>query len=248
MIIGTHNSCTFSNLQPCCFNILKPWTKNQSLSLSEQLELGIRVFDIRLSYSKYHNELYASHTFITCLSIRDIFDTFIKYISNNKSPLLFVNLRVDFHDINNSNIINSYLNVILNSFSSYFASQSDCAPSIKDNSIVNKILIYSSDVSIKHNNVIQLDLMPSVSFWNTNSLNDCEQRFKKLQSEFAKQNNNKFIFPNDKMIVFDYSSKKPLYFTDKQFLKLIIKYKKNIMKVNPNVIIGNNIQDFIELF
>ena len=72
---GTHNSCAYSFdtslisathspllRLPCISYFIENWTKNQSLNLYDQLKVGVRVFNIDVSY--YNNEFYTSHTFL----------------------------------------------------------------------------------------------------------------------------------------------------------------------------------------
>jgi len=96
---GTHNSCsinvdTSKYLEDgfiCCNNIwpvnkiINNWSKNQNLNILSQLNIGVRMFDIDISY--YNNEFYTSHTFII-----DKLDNFIKYLEefNEKSGDLFI--------------------------------------------------------------------------------------------------------------------------------------------------------------
>ena len=73
---GTHNSCcstidTGKYLEKdmiCCTNIwpisniIKNWSINQKLDIYTQLNIGVRLFDIDISF--YNDEFYTSHTFI----------------------------------------------------------------------------------------------------------------------------------------------------------------------------------------
>jgi len=96
---GTHNSCCINVDSSkyldegfiCCNNnwpvnkIIKNWSKNQNLDILSQLNIGVRMFDIDISY--YNTELYTSHTFVI-----DKLDNLIKQLKefNEKSGDLYV--------------------------------------------------------------------------------------------------------------------------------------------------------------
>ena len=93
--------------------------------------------------------------------------------------------------------------------------------------------------------------MPEVSLWDAENIDECERRINNLEQLFIRTNfdkQNEYIFPNEKLIIFDYSSYLPLYFTDKKQLELMEKYKKVILQCKPTIISGNNIENIIKIF
>ena len=58
-IVGTHDSCT-------AFVSLENMARCQSLTVKEQLDIGIRLFDIRLNKKK--GEFYLIHSLADCYS------------------------------------------------------------------------------------------------------------------------------------------------------------------------------------
>jgi len=226
-----------------------PWTRNQSLTLEEQLELGVRWFDIRISFSKDTNHLYASHTALTTHSLESILTTFASFLEKTSSPLLFINLRVDYKDRSQAPLIQPYVSDLLLSYIPFLANRYDCGLTIEETSVTKKMLIYCSDRTIQDSLIIPMDLMPCVSFWDANSIEDCEKRLFLLQDEFHKQEGEGiYLFPKNRMIVFDYSSNNILWYTDKQMIKIMNKYKNNIVTVKPTILAGNHVQDWMELF
>tara|TARA_B100000530_G_C15886689_1_gene459689 strand:- start:62 stop:964 length:903 start_codon:yes stop_codon:yes gene_type:complete len=74
LLPGTHNSCSYkfdsnlinlshSNILNCCIitYFIKNWTVNQCFNIYNQLKIGVRVFNIDVSY--YNKDFYTSHRF-----------------------------------------------------------------------------------------------------------------------------------------------------------------------------------------
>lgn len=249
-LFGTHNSCTYGTLQPCYCNVMIPWTRNQSLTLQEQLERGIRWFDIRISYCKEDKELYASHTALTSHSIDGIFEQLVRFVDQTNSPMLFVNIRVDFKDRDNKSMIQYKLSDILLTYLPYLANRYDCGSTVEQTRVTKKILLYCSDGTLQDSLIVPMDLMPTVSFWDADSIEACERRLFLLQDEFEKQEKSGklYLFPKDKMIVFDYSSKNVLWITDKEMIELMKKYNETIVGSKATIISGNHVQDWMGVF
>jgi len=247
-LFGTHNSCTYGSLQPCFFNIMLPWTRNQSLTLQEQLDHGIRWFDIRLSYSKKDNNIYASHTALTNHSFKYIMDIVTNFLEHSMTQMLFMNVRIDYHDRSNSSVINTNVADLLGSYISYIGSRNDCGATIEQTTTLKKVLLYCSDGTIQHSLVYKMELMPTVSFWDADSIDVCEQRLMSLEDEFKKLESNIYVFPSNRMIVFDYASNNVLWYTDKQIFGLITKYREIIMDSHPTILAGNHTQEWMSLF
>jgi hypothetical protein len=223
------------------------WVKNQTLDIINQLELGVRLLDFRLSYCDKRKDIFFSHTFMTEETFEYVMDKIYKYkIENPEKLLLMINIRVDYRDRSNTEIIQEYLNrkiekykqIIITDYNIPFLLQTQ-----------QKILFFNQDNTLKNNFIISKNLMPEVSLWDAENIDECERRINNLEELFSRdRNDNEYIFPYEKLIVFDYSSYLPLYFTDKKQIELIQKYKQSILNCKPTIISGNNIEKIIKIF
>lgn len=71
---------------PYVNDVVKDWTLTQSNSFLEQLEMGVRAFDIRVSVTN-NDEFYFSHTFF-CIKAEDALQNILHYMETN--PLAFI--------------------------------------------------------------------------------------------------------------------------------------------------------------
>jgi hypothetical protein len=246
-ILGTHNSCTFGTPLSCFTYAAIPWLRNQSLTIEQQLELGVRWFDLRLSY--YNEDVYLSHTFIMNHTLDSIMKSFTEY--QNLSHPIIIQMRVDWKSLSDLATIQHLTDGVLEKYSDYFLVVSG-VPDIFSATTPNKrnILLYSSDGTIRNPYTVQKDIMPTVSLWNANSITACESILKNLENEFdsIQKNSAKYIFPDKRMIIFDYSSYLPLSITDAQQLTLLQKYADTIKKANICILAGNFIQTIHDTF
>lgn len=254
MLYGTHNSCTYGSLKGCCTDIMLPWTRNQTLTLNEQLEQGVRWFDFRLTYNTKDTIIYLSHTVCTNNDINTIMKIFADFFDKHQeSPFVIINIRVDYNDRSNSSVINPIMDTIFIKYSDLifthneFYESGNPIPLMKSDTH-KKLLCYCSDGTIQHSLVFSMDLMPTVAFWNAGTIDRCEQMIQELDVDFEKQKDGPFLYPRERMIIFDYSSTAPLFYTDYQQIELIKKYRETILNAKPSIIAGNHIQDLIVLF
>ena len=94
-VAGTHDSCTaFCTMENIC--------RCQSLTVKEQLELGIRLFDIRLY--KSGNTFYLCHSLADCFTQSDkkekltfdvVYECFCEFLKENPSETLIVSVKQD---------------------------------------------------------------------------------------------------------------------------------------------------------
>lgn len=94
-IPGTHDSCT-------AFCTMENMSRCQSLSVKEQLDLGIRLFDIRLN--KSGNDFYLVHALSDCFTDNDkkrkltfdmVLDDFRAFLKENPDETLVVSIKQD---------------------------------------------------------------------------------------------------------------------------------------------------------
>ncbi len=94
-LAGTHDSCT-------AFVSLENMARCQKLTVKEQLKLGIRLFDIRLS--RKADEFYLVHSLADCytdkekkqrLTFGQVLDEFKEFLSENPSEALVISVKQD---------------------------------------------------------------------------------------------------------------------------------------------------------
>ena len=254
MLYGTHNSCTYGSLKGCCTDIILPWTRNQTLTLKEQLEKGVRWFDFRLTYNTMDAVIYLSHTLCTTNDIQTMMKTFADFFNQSpEHPFIIINIRVDYNDRSNSAIINPIMDKIFTEHANLiftreeFYESGSAIPLMKSDTH-KKIMCYCSDGTIQNQLVFSTDLMPTVAFWNAGTIERCEELIQSLEVEFDKQKDGPFLYPRERMIIFDYSGYPPLFYTDYQQLELIKKYRETILNARPSILAGNHIEELIALF
>ena len=248
MLYGTHNSCTYGSLLNGCLFMVTPWVRNQNMSISDQLEKGVRCFDFRVSFEK--GNVYLSHTYLmehTLHSIMEEFDSYFK--GKPDSPFIMINLRVDFNDRANQAVINPLVQEILSWYKSLCIERNtfDTMIPLLENTTKGKILFYNSDSTLSHASIFSSDLMPTLYGWDTGSIDAFEERLLNIKSFYSTQTQ-PFIYPNERMIMFDYSSIAPLWYTDKQQVQLMVRYESFIKSTRPTILSGNHIEEWMDLF
>jgi len=69
----------------CFKNIISDWTLTQDKTIYEQLNMGVRAFDLRISQVK--DRLMLSHSF-GCLWLEDFYEQLTEYMDHNKAVVL----------------------------------------------------------------------------------------------------------------------------------------------------------------
>lgn len=146
IIPGTHDSATY------CIKEFKAYSVTQSLTIYQQLELGIRYLDIRLCYSKdIPSSLFICHGILTCkLTFDKVMDSIIKFLNNNPSEGIILkvqNERKLFKDQINKLLIEIFLK-----YSDYFF-QTNTIPMIGQ--LRKKFLLMLSDINLPQFSYIQ---------------------------------------------------------------------------------------------
>lgn len=237
-----------------CSCLMEWWTQNQTLSIQEQLEQGVRYFDFRVSYSTTDGQLYLSHTLLTTHTVTSIFNELAQFLEKNiNTGLLLIHLRVDYKDRPNTTIIQRIIGSLLDYHQSSILEKSQLYVAgeqmdFKTACSYPKMLLHCADGTIQHRLVHSADLMPTVSFWNAGTIEECERRLEHLEEEFDLQKNGPFLFHQERMLMFDYSSQYPLWITDRQQNALIEKYKNVIHRSKITILAGNHIEKIMTLF
>lgn len=113
VIPGTHNSYSdtidwSSNLKtkytsrlhflyrlPCLPCLISPWVKCQDLSIYDQLKIGVRYFDLRLSIGD-DGTVVASHTF-TCRTLASVLDDFARFFDEfGETEVVYIRAKYDY--------------------------------------------------------------------------------------------------------------------------------------------------------
>lgn len=247
-LYGTHNSCTYGSLLNSCSCVVLPWVRNQSLTITEQLEKGVRWLDFRVSFSK--GNVYLSHTFLMEHTLQSVMKEIAGYLAQYPhSPFLLLHLRVDFNDRANQANIEPIVQNILSSYSSLCIQKDefDATIPLLQNPTKAKILFYCADGTLSHPCLFASDLMPTLYGWDAGSIDALEQRLLNMNA-FCSAQTQPFLYPKERMIHFDYSSAAPLWWTDRQQLELMRKHELFIQNQRPTIIAGNGVEDWIHLF
>lgn len=133
---GTHNSFCYTvsfdkqtelyknlelvyNISGYFPEITKNFTLNQDLNIYDQLNIGTRILDLRISY--YDNTYYCSHTYY-CTTLIDILSQITKFMSENPNEFIIIRYKEDQkHKGRNKNKkfniidLNIYLDTVLGS-------------------------------------------------------------------------------------------------------------------------------------
>lgn len=139
IIPGTHDSATY------CIKILKEYAVTQSLTISQQLEVGIRYFDIRLCYSNDNpNALFICHGILSCkLTFDEVMQNIIKFIDANPNEGII--LKVQNERKSHSKNIDRLLSNILFKYNKYIL-QTNTIPLIGQ--LRGKFLLMLSDITV----------------------------------------------------------------------------------------------------
>ena len=248
MLYGTHNSCTYGSLLNGCLFMVTPWVRNQNMSISDQLEKGVRYFDFRVSFEK--GNVYLSHTYLMEHTFKSIMEEIADYFKRKaECPFIMIHLRVDFNDRANQKLIEPIVQGILTSYAALCIDKYtfDTTIPLLENTTKGKILFYNSDSTLSHASIFSSDLMPTLYGWDTGSIDAFEERLLNIKSFYSTQTQ-PFIYPNERMIMFDYSSVAPLWYTDKQQVQLMVRYKSFIKSTRPTILSGNHIEEWMDMF
>lgn len=226
--------------------IVTPWTQNQTLTIAEQLDRGVRWFDLRASFSPIDGEVYLSHTYMTVKTFNSALESFKLFLEQHPcSETIVVHLRVDFADRENTALVQPRVSSMIDYYKDIFLDRSQIVGNLDTMREMKKAILYCADGTLSHPLIAACDFMPCIALWNAGTIEECERRLANAEEEFKKQENGPFLFPNQCMFVFDYSTNAPLWFTDWQQRRLITAYLDTVKKAD--VVAGNQIEKIMEL-
>ena len=79
---------------------LDNWTICNSSSIFDQLRLGIRHFDLRISWNRRDQKFYVTHTF-TCVQFEHILQQFLAFLIDHPKEIVFIQMKKDWEHRNN---------------------------------------------------------------------------------------------------------------------------------------------------
>lgn len=79
----------------CIRTTIQNWTVSQSAKVQEQLSLGIRNFDLRLTYCPFDEQFYISHTYY-CEKASDVLDQIKAFLKDKPSEVVVLNITPDY--------------------------------------------------------------------------------------------------------------------------------------------------------
>lgn len=91
--IQAKTTCMVARISPYVHKLISDWTITQQGTIYEQLMQGVRVFDIRLSYSD--SELYVSHTF-ACVKFSDVLEQFKQFSIEHPHEVIVIAIKPDW--------------------------------------------------------------------------------------------------------------------------------------------------------
>jgi len=108
-IPGTHDSATYSvNKFETFFTDRIQDSQTQDKSIMEQLEIGVRYFDIRLANIKGTDDILISHSGIDCgISFKEVLNDCRKFLSDHKTETIIIHLKNE-RDCSESDIGGQY--------------------------------------------------------------------------------------------------------------------------------------------
>ena len=79
---------------PCVNKIVEDWTLTQTLDVAEQLELGIRLFDLRVMFDVKQEKFFFAHTLL-CIEAEELLNEIKKFAEANPFSLCVLTTRAD---------------------------------------------------------------------------------------------------------------------------------------------------------
>lgn len=131
-------------------NFVKNWTITQSHNITQQLENGIRYFDLRISYDLSNKIFYISHTYVDA-EFKTKFQEMVDFLIKYPSEYIVISIKYDFHNKNDINYDREikFINELLDKYQKYIYFRNISMNFITVEDIRGKILI----IYQKNNNV-----------------------------------------------------------------------------------------------
>lgn len=116
VLLGTHDSCAYvvNYLNPIptqnklhrvlgilakrigsIGSFLSGWTRTQYFTIQEQLEMGVRSFDFRISYHSKDGQIYLTHTY-NCTPLKDALDQLEDFLKTHPGEVIIIHSKSDW--------------------------------------------------------------------------------------------------------------------------------------------------------
>ena len=170
IIPGSHNSFalkfkSFSHNDlnlPKIFNpYIKLWAKTQNKTITEQLNMGIRYFDIRVE--EYNNIYYTVHSLLS-IELNNILNEILNFIINHPSEKIIIDIN-HLYNITNYNNLQEYL---LNKFNEYLIDNNISNFTKPISEVQGNIYLF---YTIDNNKIFPNNLINSI-WYDTNNINN----------------------------------------------------------------------------
>ena len=187
-IPGTHNSCALHGIS---FSI------NQSWSLENQLNGGIRFFDLRLRL--YNNKLKAYHGPIDQkIYFDEILNIFLTYINNHPKEFILMSIQKEYKDEKTNKSISDLFNDYIINFKDKIINYNRELYNLKIENLRGKIIFFDAfykRLDMQNGFFIQNE-------WVVNYSKEIKKKKKYIKTQF----NRTITFNNDKNIYINYLS------------------------------------------
>jgi len=155
LLPGSHNSATWDlkdqlgidfeeehpklahALQRCCPSIMRPWAKCQTHSIIQQLQLGIRYFDLRIAINR-ENEFHLLHGLVATETLPQVLENVKRFVTNHPFEIVVLDVvhmfgfTREFHNAALMQLINNTLGEHLARPSTFKKSDDDSLPSLNE--------------------------------------------------------------------------------------------------------------------
>ena len=114
-------------------SIIKEWTLTQKYSLYNQLSLGVRALDLRVTYDTITKGFYFTHT-LFCIEARDALLEINRYINDNENVFIMILIKPDYQhkDTFDSDINDNFKRLVNDVFGSKLILRNDIFPTLKE--------------------------------------------------------------------------------------------------------------------
>jgi len=154
---------------PIINDIVEDWTVTQNKTVTQQLNHGIRLFDLRVAYDEDHSSFYLAHTFALG-GLEACLKEFARFIDQHPSEMIVINIKPDYphrdavyaHEEELGALLDSYLGEMMVERDHQDISLNEAVANHK-----NIILSYNGSQTVIGKNIWTSD--DAKEFWNNAS-------------------------------------------------------------------------------
>jgi hypothetical protein len=171
-------------------NLYNNITICQKLSIREQLNIGIRFFELKVSYSEKENIYYLTNI-TACHNIFNVLLDISTFLDKNKSEFVILSISPDTENIDlfDKNTTINFLAKLVSLYNDRILERTNEFPTYKDMILYNKrIILYYTDPRFNITNK---------NFWNYDTLNNINYKSKNITESINKTSLNIFSYKED---------------------------------------------------